>query len=254
MSETLTSVEKALQLLELMSARPGPRGVSELNREMGLTKSNVHRLLKTLCAAGYVRHWPEQGKYSSTLKLWELGSRVVEGIDVREIAQRHIATLSTQVHETVHLSVLEGFDVVYIDRLESENSIRTHTRIGSRAPANCVATGKAMLAFLEDSQIEQFRGHLRAGTPGSITDFETFKRALQQVRKRGYAITRGEWRPNVFGVGAPVFGVNNSVVAGIGMSCPDIQLTKADIDGYISAVQSCASAVSRDCGYREQSQ
>lgn len=250
MSESLTSVEKALQLLEVLSAKPGPRGVSELTRELGLTKSNVHRLLKTLCAAGYARHWPEQGKYSSTLKLWELGSKIVEAIDVREIAQRHIATLSTQVHETVHLSVLEGYDVVYIDRIESENSIRTHTRIGGRAPANCVATGKAMLAFLEDSQIERWRGHLGAGTPASITDFDELLATLQQVRKRGYGITRGEWRPSVFGVGAPVFGVDNTVIAGIGMSCLDIRLTKKDMDRFIAAVQRCAAAVSKDCGYR----
>lgn len=249
-TDTQTSVEKAFVLLEIMTTRPGPWGVTELTREMGLTKSNVHRLLQALCGLGYVKHWAAEGKYSATLKLWELGARVVESINVRDIAQPHMAALSAQVHETVHLAVLEGHDVVYIDRIESENAIRAHTRIGSRAPANCVATGKAILAYLEHSQLESWRGHLGVATQASIQDFATLEADLHKVRQQGFATTHGEWRQGVFGIAAPIFGVGNTVIGAIGMSFLDIYLTPERCAEFSAAVQQCALATSKDCGYR----
>lgn len=215
------TVVKALAVLELIARSDQPRGVTELAAEVNLSKSNVHRLLNTLIKLDYVRQDAIDRKYCCTLKLWELANDIVSRLEARKVAAPFMRELGQLTGETVHLSVLEGTEVVYIDKIESiVHPVRAYTKIGGRAPAHCVATGKALLAHVSSEVLRQLFGSLIRYTPLTITDPVRLETELKGIRDRGFAINRGEWRQHVCGVAAPVRDLSGQVVVAIGISGP----------------------------------
>ena len=128
-----TTFVKGLQVMEALARNPQLCGVSDLARHLGMTKSNVHRLLQTLVACGYVRNMEQSGKYELTLKVWELGAAVLGRLDVKSIASEYMEQLGQLSGETVHLSVLDGVEVVYIDKVDSPHPVRAYSHVGGRA-------------------------------------------------------------------------------------------------------------------------
>jgi len=111
-------------VIEALATHPNLTGVTELSKHLGLTKSNAHRLLQTLVACGYVRNLEQSGKYELTLKLWELGAAVVDRLDLKTVAVEYMERLCQLSGETVHLSVLEGTEVIYLDKVDSPHPVR----------------------------------------------------------------------------------------------------------------------------------
>ena len=133
-----STLSKGLQILEALAAGRGARGVSELSRDLGLTKSNVFRLLQTLTALGYVRP-TEDKRYQATLKTWQVGRGVVENFNLRELAAQEMQMLSAETGEAIYLAVAEGLGIVYIDKIESTQPIRSGIRWrGLRRSIACV--------------------------------------------------------------------------------------------------------------------
>jgi len=244
-----TTLLKGLAVLEALAASREPRGVTDLAHELGMLKSNVHRLLQTLGGRGYVRKDAASGRYECTLKIWGLGALVAERLDVRRAARPHAAVLAERTAETVHVSVLDGAEVLYIDKVESPQPVRAYSQVGGRAPAYCVATGKALLAHTRDEVVARLGEELGRYTPRTITDLETLRTELRRVREVGYAVNRGEWRESVGGLAAPIFGVNRAVVAAIGLSGPTDRLNARRVREWAPLVVAAAGAISRDLGY-----
>jgi IclR family transcriptional regulator, KDG regulon repressor len=211
---------KGIGMLEVLAHSDRPLGVTELAARIGLGKSNVHRLLQALVELGYVRRDAESGSYAASIRLWELGSAVFDNLDLKRGAQPCMDWLLSRTRETVHLSVLDGDEVVYMHKLDSPEPVRAYSRVGGRAPAHCVATGKAMLAWIGQAQLEALSRRLRAWSPRTINDPADFLREMERVRQQGYAVNRGEWRETVGGVAAPVRSPDGRVVAAIGLSGP----------------------------------
>ena len=227
---------KGLQVLEALARSTGPRGVSDLAKELALTRSNMHRTLRTLVESGMVRQ-EESGAYACTLKLFELGSAVPARSDVAGLADPIMLTLADATSETVHLSALDGGDVIYLHKIDSTHPVRAYTSVGGRAPAYCVATGKALLAFQPDSYLDRYEDTLQRFTPKTLADLAALRDELSEVRRQGFALNRGEWRDSVCGVAAPVFGVGGRAVAAIGLSGPASRLGErlGDFAGQITA-------------------
>jgi DNA-binding IclR family transcriptional regulator len=211
---------KGLGLLEVLAHSDRPMGVTELAAQMSIGKSNVHRLLQALVELGYARRDESHGTYSASIKLWELGSAVLTHLDLRRTAQSHMEWLLERTRETVHLSVLDGDEVVYVHKLDSPEPVRAYSQIGGRAPAYCVATGKAMVAWLPSAQLDSLSTRLHAWSARTLTEPADFLREMERVRQKGYAINRGEWRESVGGVAAPVRDPSGNVVAAVGVSGP----------------------------------
>ena len=237
---------KGLNLLEELAKSRDPKGVAELARTLGWSKSNVHRLLQTLVECGYVSS--EGGRYWAGLKLWSLGSRVVARTDVRQAAQPFLEKLAQASQETVHLSILERYEVVYVDKIDSPQPIRAYSEIGGRAPAYCVATGKAMLAFQPPEVIEQLSGHLVRHSPNTITDPERLAAEFATIRTNGYSVNQGEWRQQVSGIGAPIRDSSGNVVAALGISGPSERFTKSALRKLAPLVCQAAENVSSNLG------
>jgi Transcriptional regulator len=242
---------KGLMVLEAMSHLDGAHyTLDRIAKEVGLTRSNVHRTLQTLAHAGYVRRAPDTGAYQCTLKMFELGSRQLASFDVREIARPHMRELARLTGETVHLSVLDGFDVVYIDKIDSPQPLLAYSTIGGRAPAYAVATGKALLAFQAPDYIEHYADHLQRLTDNTRVSVPDLKRELEAVTIDGHSISRGEWREGIGGVAVPIFNGFSRGIASLGISGPLDRMTPAQMLDQALPLKRAARNISSAMGYR----
>lgn len=239
---------KGLALLEVVARARRPLGVTELAAQLGIAKSHAHRLLQGLVELKYVQHDPATRGYAASVRLWELGSSVLEGLDLRRIAQPWMEGLLEETRETVHLSVLDGAEVVYVHKIESNEPVRAYSQIGGRAPAHCVATGKALLAWLGASRLTELAAGIERYTPHTIVEEAAFVREMERVRKLGYAVNRGEWRESVAGIGAPIRDAQGHVIAAVGISGPIERLKPAMFKTLAGHVVAAAQGISVGLG------
>lgn len=242
------SFTKGLRVLEALALSTEPRGVAELAREMRMTKSNVHRLLSTLVAAGFARRNVERGSYEPDLKLWRLGSQVAARLDVRKVSAPYLAHLRNATQETAHLAILDGHMMVYIDRVESDQYVRTYGRIGAHAPAHCTGTGKALLSGAPPATIDAALRNLKRYTDRTLTSAPRVLAELNRVRAQGYAVTKGEWRQGVWSIAAPIRDHTGAVVAAVGVSGPADRLRRILNSLCKTATLDAAAAISADLG------
>lgn len=238
---------KGLRLLELLSRSSKPLGVTDLSLASGVPKSGTHRLLQALVDEGYVHRQPG-GVYGASIKLWELGSSALFAFDLRRYAEPVMEELMAVTGETVHLSVLDGREVVYVHKVDSPNSVRAYSQIGGRAPAHCVATGKAMMAFKSESWLHQATRALAHATEHTITEPQHFMAHVRRIRSAGYAVNRGEWRLHVNGLAAPVIDGSSKVIAAIGISGHDSNLSSHRLQALTQPVLHAAQSLSSELG------
>ena len=239
---------KGLAVLELLSRSARPLGLTQIGKELGMGKSNVHRLMQALVETRFVLRDEESGVYTPSIKLWELGSAVLGKLDLRRHAERQMESLMELTGESVHLSVLDGIEVVYVHKVDSESAVRAYTQIGGRVPAYCVATGKAQLAFAGELALESACDALEPHTENTITDRAAFLDDMRKVRERGYAINRAEWRAGVWGIAAPIMDTRGFVIAAVGISGPASGFRKSVLSAWSDLVMSTAADISDALG------
>ncbi len=235
---------KGLGLLERLARADRPLGVTEMAAAIGIGKSNAHRLLQALVALGYVARDERHGTYRATLRLWELGTALMGNLDLRRVAEPYMQRLLDRTRETVHLSALDGAEVVYLHKLDSPEPVRAYTQVGGRAPAHAVATGKALLAFQPEATLMALSQRLTRHTPHTLADPEAFLQEMARVRAQGYAINRGEWREAVAGIAAPILTPAGEAIGAIGVSGPIDRLRPSSWRRYTADVVEAARGVS----------
>jgi len=235
---------KGLLMLETLARSAHPMGVTELATTLGIPKSNVHRMLQALVELRYVLRDEDRGTYRASIRLWELGSAVLARLDLRTMALPAMEALLERTRETVHLSVLDGDEVVYVHKLDSPEPVRAYSQIGGRAPAYCVATGKAMLAFESDAFLTSLSRRLVRHSSRTITDPAEFLREMARVRANGHAINRGEWRDSVCGIAAPIRGSDGRVLAALGLSGPAERIKPSSFKTLAAHVVAASEGVS----------
>ena len=240
------TLRKGLHLLELLTLQ-GALSLRDVIAQSGLKKGNAYHLLQTLIEEGYVQQG-DSARYAPTLKLWEIGMLQSERLDFVPPCLPAMLFLRNETRETVNLAMLDGHEVLYLHKLDSLEAVRTFTRVGGRAPAHCVATGKAILAFDRKGEDlwralpkEQFSNT-------TITDPARFAEEMIQTRTRGYSINQGEWHGAVRGIAAPIFGWGNRVRLALGIAAPGERLPPArtEVVGalVVSAAQQASEAIS----------
>ncbi|OZI60457.1 IclR family transcriptional regulator [Bordetella genomosp. 11] len=246
---------KGLMVLEAVTeVDHRPRTIEELASRVGLTRSNTHRTLQTLAHAGYIVKDEDSGEYRATVRLFELGARQLAQMDVRKLAQRAMARLAEQSGETVHLSLLDGIEVVYIDKIDSPQPVRAYSYVGGRAPAYAVATGKVLLAHQPEGYIARYASVLQAHTPKTLVAVDALEEEMRKIRRQGYAANRGEWRATVGGVAVAIFNSLAQPVAALGISGPLERLNAVRMRELAPVVAACAAEVSELMGYRPPAQ
>jgi DNA-binding IclR family transcriptional regulator len=242
-------VRNALAILKAFSFETPVIGVSEFSRKLGLPKSTVSRLAKTLAAEGFLT--PVTGGYRLALKLHELGALVVSGVELREIAHGKLVQLRNVTGETVHLAVLDDSEVVYLDRIESPNTLHVFTRIGMRMPAHSTSSGKAILAFSPPAAVDAVvaKGLPRL-TPRTIDTRSALERALEVIRTNGWAASVDESEPGLNSLAAPIFDYTSQVVAAISVAGPAERLNATAMLRIAQHLKEATGQISREMGYR----
>ena len=239
---------KGLRLLAELARSRQPLGATELAHRLALGKSDTHRLAQTLVEQGYARQDAATGAYRASVRVWELGAAVLANLDLKQAAAGPMQALLAGTRETVHLSMLDGDDVVYLDKLDSPEPVRAYTQIGGRAPAHCVATGKALLAWQPPALLEALAARLAPHSPNTIVAPAAFLDEMTRIRAAGFATNRGEWRASVWGVAAPVHGPDGAVIAAVGVSGPAERLRGARLKALGADVVSAARAIEAALG------
>jgi IclR family KDG regulon transcriptional repressor len=250
--DQLSTVSKALQVLQAFSYEHPVMGVSELSRKLNMGKSSVHRVLCTLAEQGFVAK-TDDDRYRLGLKLHELGQLVVSSLELRQVAHGPLERLRNECGETVHIAVLEGADVVYVYRIESQSTLRTFSRVGRRVPAHTTSSGKCLLAFSEPEATEiVLRAGLRRIGPRSITTERGLLDALAKIRSNGYAVSVEENERGVVSIGAPVFGHEGTCIAAVSMAGPSLRVATDQVPRFTRMVRRCALDISKGMGFLDR--
>lgn len=239
-----STLSKGLSILEsLVTAKQG-KGVTELSKELGLTKSNTFRLLQTLTSLGYVHHRADKS-YQATLKTWRIGRASVENLNLRELAAAELSHLSKETGEAIYLAVRENLSVIYIDKVDSQKPIRSWNTVGGMAPLHCVGTGKALLAVEFDKLKGQISTALTQYTDKTLTQMSELEADVAKTLARGYAYDKGEFRDNILSFGAAITLPDGRPVGAIGISLPYINMPSVDgVDQLGMLVSQAAESVS----------
>jgi len=247
----LHSVRNAARVLKQFSYQERQLGVSELARRLGLGKSTAHRLVSTLTEEHLLEQDPETGKYRLGLAVYDLVAAVSMHFPMHEAAVPPMAQLRNVTGETVQLAVLDGREVVYTERLDSPHTLRLFMEVGRRNWAHCTGTGKCLLAYLPERQLERLLDgwELKAHTPFTITDHDLLKKELKEVHHRGWAQNLNEYEEGALSVAAPVRDATGHVVAAMSVAGPATRMDPV-MDQTIRAIVEAAATASRRMGYR----
>ena len=248
-----TTVKKALDILCCFSASKPIWGITELSKELHLSKSHVHQLLKSLEEKGFAQRDSALQKYKLGFKLMELGDIVSRTLDVRSAAVPLMQALQRQVGGTVSLRVLDNDDLVILERIEPSDFLRVAYPVGTRLPYNHGAGGKVLLAFMDQEERKSLlrRKPLKKLTKKTITDPKRLELELGQIRKRGFALSKGEAVPGgAVGVAAPIRDSRETVTAALAVTMPATLVPSVSLPRIIRAAVSTAFRVSEALGYR----
>lgn len=251
MSKTVQSVDRALTILEVLSKHSKGLGTTEIGELTDLHKSTVHRLLGTLIEKGFVEQDPTTSDYMLSLKLFEIGSKRVIAGDILSASRKYTGRLMTEVNEVVHVVVRDGTDIVYIDKVEADNTIRMASTIGRRSPLYSTSVGKAILAFMPEDKVAEIwnKSSIVPLTKNTIVDFVTFQQELNKIRLQGFSEDDEENEVGVRCVGAPVFGFNGEIQGAISISGPAFRITKKSVPKTGAILRKYADLISKELGY-----
>lgn len=237
-----STLSKGLSILENLAGTAKGKGVTELSRELELTKSNTFRLLQTLTTLGYVQHLPDKS-YAATLKTWRVGRALVENLNLRELASPELSYLSQETGEAIYLAVRENLSIVYIDKIDSQKPIRSWNTVGGTAPLHCVGTGKAILAADFDRLRDQMGEALTRHTERTITSMKELDADVALTHARGFAFDTGEFRDRILSFGAAVTLPGGEPVGALGISLPDVNLPEDGVEKYGSLLVHASRSV-----------
>lgn len=247
----LSSVAMAVRLLKSFSEDEAEIGVTALARRLGVAKSTVYRLATTLVSEGLLEQNPDTERYRLGISLFSLGALVRRRMDVSTEGRAQLFDLRQATNETVHLAILDGADIMFILNLESNQAIRMRADLGSRKPAFCTAEGLAMLAFEPPASAERvLRAGLNARTAATITDPDQWRRALEEVRRRGYAIDDEQSEEGMRSIAAPIRESGGRVMAAVGLAGPVQRLSNEVVDRFVPLVVGAAQTISARLGHR----
>lgn len=242
---TLSSVRNAARLLKQFSSAEQDLGVTELAHRLDLGKSTVHRLLSTLCEEQLVEKDRTTGRYRLGLAVYELGAAAASPTDLHQAVLMPMSVLRVRIGETVQTAVLDGRQVVYVERLESPNTLRLFLEVGRRNWAHSTGTGKCLLAYLDQPHLDKILDgwELPATTPYTITDHGELRRQLKRIRSQGYALNMHESEVGVVSVGAPIRD-HSGVIASLSVAGPAERMEPM-MQKVVRAVVEAAATASR---------
>ena len=249
----LEGLDRVVAILDLLGESDNSLSLAEICRQMSLRKSTAHRALMALERTGLIERAPSH-RYRLGLKLYDMGNRAVEQIDLRARVHPYLRKLALRVGHTVHLGVLHKTRVVYIDKIEPINRhVCISSRTGTSNPVYSTSLGKAILAYLPAEAIARTMEQIQfvSFTSKTLTSPEELNGALERIRRRGFSVDDEEMEMGTRCVGAPVFDADKGVIAAVSVSGPASRLTAHCVPVIAEHLTRCCQEISSGFAARE---
>lgn len=246
------SAWRAVKILEYVSKSKKPLTITEISKAMELPKSSTFELLYTLMGEGFLEMESEELKtFRLGIKAFEVGAAFITHTDLHKAARPLIEGLMAKSGETVFLAVEDKGSMVYLDKAESQSSIRTTCVMGSRIPMYCTGLGKALLAAYPADRVKEITGggDLAPFTPYTLRNYDKLAENLEQIRQRGYSVDNRESEMEIMCVAAPVYDRLNKPIAAISIAGPYSKMEEKRFLDLSRMVVETALEVSRRLGF-----
>ncbi|SBT15708.1 DNA-binding transcriptional regulator KdgR [Vibrio celticus] len=247
------AVSSVLKVFNIVSALADQKeaGLSELSKQLRMSKATTFRFLQTMTSLGFVQKNRDAEKYELTSKLFELGSKALVHVDLVDAANKEMATVCSAFNETVHLGVIDEDAIIYLHKVDSNYHFRMHSRIGRQAPLYSTAIGKIIMSYLSESEIRGLLSpvEFKAHTDKTHKTVEHLLAELDWVKHQHYAEDIEEQEPGLRCIAVPVFDRFGEAAAAISISFPTNRFDEKRKRDYFSSLHHAARNISKNLGY-----
>ena len=247
----ITALQRGLRLLHLFSESPRGLTAKQVAGLSRLPVSTVHRFLQNLVTASFLS-CDGEGHYHLGIACFAIGQAAVGQLDIRRVSLPYLRELNQQTRETIHLTVRHGLSAVYVEKLDSPEPLRIHSRIGASVPLYCTAVGKVMLAYMPQDERDRVLPelHVKRLTPNTVGNLQELETELYRVRKNGYACDLEEHEMHIRCVAAPIWDHTGSVQSSLSITAPLVRMPVNRLRQLAPLIQTAGLQISRDLGYQ----
>jgi IclR family transcriptional regulator, pca regulon regulatory protein len=253
------SLERGLAILSAFGRGGSSLGITQLGRELDLSRSTTHRYVATLAMLGYLEQDAATKKYRLGPRVIDLGLAAINSMEVREVSAPHLQQLSDETGYTVNMAVLDGLDIVYVDRCRNsragQREIDLNLHVGSRLPAYCTSMGKVLLAYLPREECDELleRLELTRRGPNTIVAKAELVAELGRIRHAGMAVNNEELAYGLRSIAAPIFAQDGRPTAALNLAVHSSMVSMEDLLARLSQpLRETAHAISARLGYRPE--
>ena len=239
----IKSTIKVFELLEVL-ADNGKLNIAKLSQLTGFSKSTTQRIVNTLAHLRYIQQDKSTLEYFPSVKLYELGNKVVKNMTIRNIARPHMLKLYNELNETINLGVLYNNSVIYLDKLVSKSPLKAELSLGVEVPIYCSALGKVLAAFSDEEF--SFEGSYVKYTENTIASDEELHEELLSIREQGYAVDNEEYVTGLVCIAVPILNRDEKAIASMSVSIPSSRLDRNKIPEYVSVLKEYAAKIEND--------
>ena len=249
-SYNITALQRGLELLKLFASAEGGLSAKKVGLLSGLPVSTVHRFLANLESSQFLKS-DSEGVFHLGLSCITLGQAAHAQMDIRRISFPFLQELNQRTRETVHLTMRQGLTAVYVEKLDSPEPLRIHSRIGSSVPLHCTAVGKVLLAHLLEPELEKIlrQLELRRFTENTVGSIQELQTQLVRVRRDGFACDLEEHEPHIRCVAAPIWDHAGQVNASLSVTGPLVRMPTTRIRQIAPLIREIGIRISHELGY-----
>lgn len=242
---------KAMAVLEIVAGADEPMRFTDILHRSDQPRGTLHRQLTNLIEEGLVAVNRDHS-YSLGIRLLKFASKAWAGNEFRSIAEPHLRRLHEQTGETVHLGVLRGLDVIYLDKVESRQAVRMYSQIGNASPVYCTGVGKAALACLAKADLERLLPRIvfHRYTDHTLMSADALKAELVEIRRTGNAYDREEHEIGIRCIAAPIHSADRAFLAGVSVTGPAYRVSDEALHGWAGIVRATAAMIMDDMANR----
>lgn len=243
MTDSIPTTLRLLHIIEELATAGQPLTPTALNQNLGLPKPSIHRLIKTLQDNGFIESDVTGRAYRPAARLKQMASGILSSQDLRMARHEILAQLSRDIGETCNIAVPHRRGMTYLERVETQWPLRIQLPVGSQVPHYCTASGKLYLSTLSYPHLAAYLDAvpLMAQTAQTVTDAETLRRALRDIRKQGYATDYQEFMQEMLALAVPIYDGHDRLVATLSVHAPLQRCDDAQLLTYLPKLQRAAA-------------
>jgi len=252
----INSIIRASNILRCFSKEGSHFKISELARQLHLDRSTTYRILLSLEKCGFLEKDEKTGEYSLGMAAFEIGNTYLRQMDFVLISKPVMVDLAAKIQETVHLAVLSGTEIVYVDKVDSPRTLGVMSKIGQRGSLHSTALGKVLMAFLPEAESSRIMKQIKLTpfTSNTISSRAKLTDEVKKVRRQGYAFDFRESEEGVECIAAPIRNHMGDTVAALSISGPQRKIGTAQEKEFVSQVVEAGKLISSKMGYRNSLQ